>query len=252
MKKKPLIFTILSFLCLIEPAIKVLYFKAMTQFDFVLIFANLQARNTFKEVIDFWLIFPIAGLLIFKLRKWTYFSFMAVLTYINYNIYHYERFTWPYNSDSPFMYNYLIAFTSIAVFVYFLSPKVREPFFDRRVRWWEPKKRYNVQMIGKLQSSHLTFPTNIINLSQSGAFVLESKYIKTGDQLTLEFNFFGQTISMPVEVIHKHTIQHQIGYGLKFNFKNVRQSLAMTKVIKILKNSQVEFKEERKESKLIA
>ncbi len=251
MKNKPLIFSILSVLCLIEPAIKVLYFKAITHFDFVVILANLQARNTFMEVVDFWLIFPIAGLLVMRLRKWTYFAFMGVLAYINYNIFNYEKYTWPYNSDQPFMYNYVVAVMSVAVFAYFLLPKVREPFFERRVRWWEPKTRYNVQIPCKLQSSHLTFPTEILNLSQSGAFVMESKYMKPGDLLVMEFNFLGQTISVPVEVVHKHTIQNLTGYGLKFNFKTFRQSLAMTKVIKVLKKSQSEFQGE-KVSKLAA
>lgn len=243
MRNKPFIFTVLSVLCFIEPLIKVLYFKATTHFDFVVIFANLQARNSFMDVVDFWLIFPLAGLLIMRLRKWTYFTFLGVLSYINYNIFTYEKYTWPYNSDSPFMYNYVVAFLSVAVFVYFLSPKVREPFFDRRVRWWEPKTRYDVNLACKLQSSNLTFPSSIINLSQSGAFVQESKYMKVGDVLQMEFNFLGQTISLPVEVVSKHTIKGRQGYGLKFKFKTMKQSLLMGKVVNILKKSQKEFKD---------
>jgi hypothetical protein len=242
MKNKPLIFTFLSILCFIEPAIKVLYFKAMTKFDFVIIFANLQARNTFMEVLDFWLIFPIAGMLILRLRKWTYFTFMGVLAYINYNIFTYEKYTWPYNSETPFMYNYVVAFLSVAVFAYFLSPKVRKPFFDRRVRWWEPKTRYHVQIACKLHSSNLTYPTQILNLSQSGVFVLDSKYINIGDKLQVEFNFLGQRISLPVEVMNKHFIAGQAGYGLEFKFTSLKQSVLMRKVVSVLKKSQSEFK----------
>ncbi len=245
MKNKPLIFTVLSILCLIEPAIKVLYFKAITHFDFMVIFANLQARNSFMEVVDFWLIFPIAGMLILKLRKWTYFAFMGVLAYINYNIFTYEKYTWPYNSDSPFMYNYVVAILSVAVFAYFLSPKVREPFFDRRVRWWEPKTRYNVRIHCKLHSNNFAFPTEIINISQTGAFLLDSKYMKAGDQLQMEFNFLGQTIILPVEIIHKHTVQNQTGYGVKFNFNTLAQSMRMAKVINVIKKSHGMFKEEK-------
>lgn len=243
MKNKPLIFTVLSVLCFIEPLIKVLYFKATTQFDFVVIIANLMAKNSFMDVVDFWLIFPIAGMLIWKLRKWTYFAFMAVLAYINYNIFTYEKYTWPYNSETPFMYNYVVAMLSVAVFIYFLFPKTREPFFDRRVRWWEPKTRYNVHLSCKLQGSNLTFPSQILNISQTGAFVQESKYMKVGDHLVMEFNFLGETISVPVEVVNKHAVQDVVGYGLKFNFKTLRQSAKMAKVIKILKKSQHEFKE---------
>lgn len=251
MKNKPIIFTILSILCFIEPLIKVLYFKATTQFDFVVIFANLQARDSFREVVDFWLIFPIAGFLIMRLRKWTYFSFMGVLCYINYNIFTYEKYTWPYNSETPFFYNYFVAVLSVAVFVYFLSPKVREPFFDRRVRWWEPKTRYNVHISCKLQGSNLTFPSQIVNISQSGAFVHDSKYMKVGDFLHIEFNFLGQTINLPVEVVNKHSVGTLSGFGLKFHFRTMRQALMMTKLMKVLKRSHKEF-HELEESKVAA
>lgn len=252
MKNKPLLFTVLSVLCFIEPIIKVLYFKAMTKFDFVVIFANLQARNTFMEVVDFWLIFPIAGLLVMRLRKWTYFTFMGILAYINYNIFTYERYTWPYNSDTPFMYNYVVAVASFAVFAYFLFPKAREPFFEKRVRWWEPKTRYTVLMNCKLQSSNLTFPTTILNISQTGAFVQESKYMNVGDMLELEFNFLGQTISVPVQVMNKHFANGYNGYGLQFKFRTFRQSVMMSKVMNVLKKSQSEFKKEHETMKFAA
>ncbi len=244
MKNKPFVFSLLSFLCLVEPLIKVLYFKASTQFDFVVILANLMARDTFREVIDFWLVFPVAGLLILKLRKWTYFTFLGVLLYINYNIFTYEQYTWPYNSDSPFFYNYAVALLSVAVFVYFLSPAVRAPFFDRRVRWWEPKARFAVNMSCKLQTSNLTFPSQILNLSQGGAFVQDSKFLRPGDMLMLEFNFLGQTIAVPAEVVSRHVTNGTPGYGLRFQFKSLKQSVTMAKVIKVLKKSRHEFKDQ--------
>lgn len=244
MKNKPLLFTVLSVLCFIEPLIKVLYFKAMTKFDFVVIFANLQARNTFVEVVDFWLIFPIAGMLIMRLRKWTYFGFMTVLAYINWNIFTYEKYTWPYNSDTPFMYNYVVAMACIGLFAYFLSPKAREPFFEKRARLWEVKARYNVHFNCKLQSSNLTFPSTVMNISQTGVFVEDSKYIKVGDELQIEFNFLGETVSIPVRVMNKHMSKGVMGYGLQFKYRSYKQSVMMSKIIKVLKKSQSEFKKE--------
>lgn len=244
MKNKPLIFTVLSILCFIEPVVKVLYFKATTDFDFAVIFANITARNSFVDVVDFWFIFPIAGLLVMRLRKWSYFSFMAVLGYINYTLFTYEKFTWPYNSATPFFYNYFVAIASAAVFMVFLSPKIREPYFDRRVRFWEWKTRYDVRIHCKLQGDHLTFPSEILNISQSGAFVLESKYMNVGDRLLMEFNFLGQSMSFPVEVVNKHSVKKQQGFGLQFKFTSFRESIMMAKLIKVLKKSQQEFKED--------
>jgi hypothetical protein len=155
----------------------------------------------------------------------------------------YEKYTWPYNTEAPLFYHYAIALLSLGVFFFFLSPKVREPFFDKRVRWWEPKTRYSVDISCKLQGEHLTFPTTIKNISQTGAFVSHSKYIKVGDQFQLEFNFLGETLSFPVVAISKHTINGVEGYGLQFKFRGLRQSVLMSKVIKVLKRSQQEFKE---------
>lgn len=242
MKNKPFIFSLLSFLCLIEPAIKVLYFKAITHFDFIVILANLQARNSFLEVFDFWLAFPIAGLFILKLRKWTYFGFMSVLAYVIYKIATYEEYTWPYNSDSPFMYNYVVALMSLAVFVYFLFPKAREPFFDRRIRWWEPKTRYNVQFACKLHSNTLTFNSQILNISETGAFLQESSYLKVGDRLQLEFHFLGQVIEVPVEVVHhRSNTPGANGFGIRFIFRSLPQKFRMAKVIRVVRNSHAVF-----------
>src|SRR5690606_15636441 len=97
---------------------------------------------------------------------------------IVFKIFSYEKYTWPYNSDSPFLYNYVIALTAVAVFLYFLSPTVRETFFDRRVRWWETKARYNVLIPCWIQSGGDEIQTDILNISHSGAFVAERDGIK--------------------------------------------------------------------------
>lgn len=237
--------TVLSILCVIEPLIKVLYFKASTQFDFMVIFANLKAHNSFVEVFDFWLVFPIAGLLILKVRKWTYFAFMSLLTYIVYDIMTYEKFTWPYYSEKPFFYSYVVAGMAAAAFAYFLSPKVREPFFNQRVRWWESRNRYNVQIPCKLHGKNLTFPSHILNISKSGLFLQSSPYLKIGERLEIEFNIIGEIIEVPVYIVHQRSVNGITGYGVKFEFKSLAQSIKMSKVIRVVKASQDTFQEDK-------
>jgi hypothetical protein len=252
MKNKPYIFTLLSIFCLVEPIIKVLYFKAATDFDFMVIIANVMARNTFREVMDFWLVFPIAGVLILKLRRFTYFAFMGVLLYIIHNIVTYEKYTWPYNSEEPFIYNKIVALMAMCVFVYFLSPRARQPFFDRRVRWWEPKTRYTVNMNCKLDDGHLCFPSTIMNLSKTGAFITYSPYLRVGDKVQMEFNFLSNVISLPVEIMNEHSILGQKGFGIKFNM-TYGQSIMMSRLISKISQVKNEVrKEESMTSKLAA
>lgn len=227
----------ISILCMIEPVIKILYFKAITHFDFMVIMTNLVAKESFRDVFDFWLVYPLAGLLLLKLRKWTYFAFMSLLTYIVYNIMTYEKYTWPYNSDSPFMYHYLVVIMAVMVFMAFLLPGVWEPFFDRRVRWWEPKVRYWVGINCSLKNHVLIFPSEIINISLTGAFLKDSSYFKVGDSLDLEFNFLGKDISLPVKVVHRHSVHGRNGYGVQFAFKSFKQNVLVAKIISVLKQS---------------
>ena len=117
MKYKPLVFRILSVFFMIEPLIKVLYFKALTHFDFSQIFDNLFSHHSLRDIFDFWLVFPLAGLMLLRLRKWTYFGFLALIGYLFFSIMTYERYTWPYNSSSPL-------FLSLRSGVSLLSPSL--------------------------------------------------------------------------------------------------------------------------------
>ena len=242
MRKKPLVFTLVSLLCIVEPLIKILYFKVTTQFDFDVIIQNLLARESFLEVIDFWLIYPLAGLLILKLRKINYYAFMSVLVYIFYSIATYEKYTWPYNSDKPFVYNYVITGLSFAVFLYFLLPSTRRPFFDSRVRWWEPMVRYNVYLPCTVSKSDLTFQANVLNISKSGLFIEDHVKVQIGDMLNIYLEAFGVKLSATIEVMNKHSLNNKIGFGARFRLDSIGQNLTVRSLISRIKRSQSEVK----------
>lgn len=235
MKNKPLIYRILSVFFLVEPLIKILYFKAVTQFDFSQIFANLLSRHSVREIFDFWLVFPIAGLMLVRVRKWSYFGFLGLLAYLFFSIMTYERFTWPYNSSSPLVYHYVVVFFSIAIFTYFLIPQVREPFFNRKVRWWETKPRYKASIPGKVTGKNVTFETQILDMSVTGAFLRDSDYLVLGETFTLECEYQDISFSAPVEVVSKHMVNKQIGYGVHFKPRSILQKLRIYNLVQRLK-----------------
>lgn len=238
MKNKPFIFTLLSILCLIEPVMKILYFKAVTHFDFLVILANLQAHESFFEVVDFWFIFPLAGLLIMRLRKWTYFAFISVLAYNIFRIFTYEKYAWPYYSETPFAYNYVVVALSAAVILYFLSPQVRQPFFDRRVRWWETIKRHHVDLPCGLRNEDSHFSSRIMNVSKNGAFIEYSAFLPRGSIFMLKFEFFGHSFDIPVEITSRHDYAGQNGYGVRFLFPSFQDRFLMGRLVKRLKGTQ--------------
>ncbi len=234
MKNKPLIFTILTILCVIEPLIKVLYFKAVTHFDLSVIMGNLLVRNSLREVFDFWLIFPIAGLLIMKLRRWTYFAFMGILSYIVYTIMTYESYSWPYNTAQPFLYHYVVVAISTGIFLAFLSPKMREPFFDRRVRLWECMERFPVRVQCTLQDNGEFYTAELLNISRTGAFLSLNRSIDADTMSVMGFTYAGLMIEIPVEVVHAFPFNHQPGYGVRFHFSSFSQYFKVARVMREL------------------
>lgn len=221
---------------------KILYFKAITHFDFLVIFSNLKAHEGFIEVVDFWLIFPIAGLLLMRMRKWTYFSFISILGYNIFRLSTYERYSWPYLSDSPFVYNYVVVGVSAAVILYFLSPKVREPFFDRRVRWWETLKRHQVEIDCEMRNEESHFTSNILNISKTGAFIEYSAFLPRGSIFMIQFNLLGSSFDMPVEITSRHNYNGLSGYGVRFKFPSFRERNLMARLNKKLEGSEKPLK----------
>lgn len=238
MRKKPFFLTLLSVLCLIEPLIKIVYFRITTNFSFLTIMANLSERDSFREVFEFWLLFPIAGLMILKLRNWSYVGFIGLMSYIIYTIINYEEYTWPYNSDTPFMYSYVVAMVCFAIIVYFLLPSTRRPFFDARVRWWEPMVRYNVDMPCQLVTSKGSWKSTIHNLSKSGVFVQDSEKVEVGDKLIMELIAYGETYSLILEVKNKHTINGQVGFGAQIHFNSLGQIFRFRGMVNKIKDAQ--------------
>lgn len=231
MKNKPFVFTLLSCLCFAEPLMKVLYFKAATSFDLSVIFANLRAHEGFLEVLDFWLIFPIAGLLIMRLRMWTYFGFISILGYNIFRMMTYEKYSWPYYSDKPFAYNYIVVGLSAAVILYFLSPSVRRPFFDRRARWWETMKRHQVEIDCDLRNEDSHFSSQVLNISKNGAFIHYSAFLPRGAIFMLRFTLLGHAFDLPVEVTSRHDYNSASGYGVRFLFPSFRERFAMARLV---------------------
>jgi hypothetical protein len=236
MRHKPLIFQILSALFLVEPLIKILYFKAATHFDFGTIFENILSRSSFREIFDFWIVFPIAGLMLWKLRKWTYFVFLAVMAYLIFTITTYEKYTWPYNTDSPLFYHYFIIVVTLATIAYFLVPDVRAPFFNKKLRWWESKPRYRITIPAKITGNKITFQSEIINISQTGAFLKDNDLLTPGDVVSMTFESEGLLMEIPVKVISRHVISSTPGFGVQFYPTSITQKFQLFRLIGRIRN----------------
>ena len=103
--KKPLVFIILGILHILEPIFKIIYFKATTDFSFDAVLSNVWAIEGLKNIFEFWFLFPLGGLALLNINRWTYLLFFSVQIYSIYSSLTYEPFTWPYVNATPHFFS---------------------------------------------------------------------------------------------------------------------------------------------------
>lgn len=234
MKHRPLIFILIALAHILEPIIKITYFKFTTPFSFGTIISNISHIHTLREVFEFWFLFPIGGLALLGVKRWSYPIFVSVQLYSIYSHLTYEQYTWPYVSEVPFFSSLVLLFVNALIIIYFAFPDVRRPFFDKSVRWWETRTRYNMRlpMTFSLNNPGEIIDTEILNISQSGVFINHKGVLDVGTVVLMNINYKDMSITLAGEVKSQHAFNGERGLGIKFSFTNIWENLYMRKIVK--------------------
>ncbi len=242
--KKPLIFIVLGILLLLEPIFKILYFKASTDFPFDAIFRNVFSMEGFKNIFDFWILFPLGGIALLNINRLTYAIFFFVQIYSIYSSLTYEPFTWPYVNATPHFFSMTMLVFNIMTMLYFLLPSVRTPFFNKRSRWWESATRYSINLPCIINIIDVCELPNceILNISKTGALIYGPKEIFDENYVDLKlsssdgkFNF-----CLRCEIVGKHDVNKRDAYRLHFHFASIWENISVRRYILALhKNKDV-------------
>ncbi|MBT3981485.1 MAG: PilZ domain-containing protein [Bacteriovoracaceae bacterium] len=238
MRKRPFFFVFLTIVHLIEPLIKIFYFKALTHFSWDTIFQNLMSLDSPKLIFDFWFVFPLAGWALFGVKKWSYPLFLSLQFYSVLNHVFYQKYAWPYVSETPFLTNYLILFCNVSIIVYFLIPSVRKPFFDPKVRWWETDNRYSCTIPCTLTDTKTgqSISCHILNISTTGVFTSQV-FDSTEEQGTVKIQIHhGDTeLLLSGKTMNIHRYKNTNGTGIKFDFTNIWEKIAVLNFVSKIK-----------------
>lgn len=224
MPHKPLYFRVLCILFLLEPIVKLVYFKVSTDFSFLLILDNVLSRQSFYEIFSFWLAFPLAGLCLVKIRNWSYFIFLYLLIFNASILLTYDGHAWPYNSESPLLYHYVLFVLSIIVAMTFLLPVIREPFFNKKTRWWETRKRFKLQWTGAIFDEVEYHEVWIENISYSGVLLRSTQPLHIGENLYLRFSYGHFSLSLPIRIVRSHD-NEGVMFGASFCHLSLQEKI---------------------------
>tara|TARA_R110002072_G_scaffold64203_9_gene159962 strand:+ start:2340 stop:3101 length:762 start_codon:yes stop_codon:yes gene_type:complete len=236
MKKRPLIFIILATVHILEPLIKILYFKMIVPFDFSTIVSNIWAISSPIEIFEFWFLFPIGGIALLGVKKWSYPVFVGVQIYNIYAHITYEKFTWPYVSEVPLMSSLILLVVNTAIIFYFTLPEVRKPFFNKNMRWWETRTRYNkiIPISVKLNNPNQFFDCQILNISTTGVFIDLRESISNGSVIELNLVYKDQDITIKGIKVSEHAVNNIRGIGVQFEYQNIYEKYIMRKIVRMI------------------
>lgn len=217
MEHKPCPLLILAFIHFIEPVTKVVFYSIYFHLSPLIVITNVIQFGTAIHAFEFFFLFPIAGLAIYSIKKWSFPVFILVELWVF--IINVPYLTELYQTNQLWLLTLFSLFgvLNLAIVSYLLLPAVRIAYLDPAIRWWEAKPRYSVNI--DCQVNHQNMAT-IKNISASGVFILADSELPINSNLELKFRFSASAmdynITANVIVLHKFSINGIEGYGSRF------------------------------------
>jgi hypothetical protein len=227
MNRKPLLLRIFSTLLILEPVIKIILLSVQTEFHPM----HIASRGLSLDAIglfNFWLLFPLAGVLLIKLNPYTFIAYFVVQIYSL--IFHlsYESYTWPYLSELPHLSSVLLLSINIILTLYILLPKTRELFFNQNLRWWERGSRFSVDRPCFVFADGNELKGHLDNISHSGALISCSEKLPMETTVDLEFELLDEPFKLKAKIVREvYNTQLTTGHGVQFEFPNALSALKL-------------------------
>jgi len=240
--KRPAPIVLISIFHLLEPLIKVLYLKVTTGFSFSKVVETILYLDNINHIFNFWFLFlfPLAGLLLYSVKKIPYIIFMFLQVYIISLHLSYESFTWPYISEKPLLFSSLLILINIGLIIYLSLPKVRRPFLDKSIKWWQNSPRMKITLPCTIESTSDSTSTsaNTLNISRTGIFMETMRNYDVNESVNIHFKFNYFNFTFRAKAVH--SIAFKDKYGVGFRFKNVQfgdyyQKFKFMRAIRLLK-----------------
>lgn len=123
------------------------------------------------------------------------------------------------------------------LFVYVSFTSARQIYFNPRLRWWESKTRYQVQLpISMIDLTNSILEATLVDYSEGGAFVKTTSKNETGkgfDQshYTLQMKFEDQELAFSGQIVHRRS-PHEAGF--QFIYKSWSEKRMAQKIAKAM------------------
>lgn len=113
-----------------------------------------------------------------------------------------------------------------------LQEKIRKPYFNPKIRWWETAKRTRVDLPATLVVNGKSTNANILDISSTGCFADSELSPELNTKVDVEFNF--KTNHFKLQALFVRKSDSPKGIGLKFVDTNSKDKKDIKKLCKDL------------------
>ncbi|OFZ20559.1 MAG: hypothetical protein A2X94_11075 [Bdellovibrionales bacterium GWB1_55_8] len=229
MKTRPWPIVLLAFIYLLGPIYNTWSGAQVLDTPYFRYLSFLMTHAPWKTLAELSL-YPLAAFAIYSVKGWSYPVYLLILGLDSFQKFqdwrHFSRlFTLP-------MFLGTIALNALLV-GYFLIPAVRAAYFNKRLRWWESKPRYPVQLSGSLKLGETVTPCTVQNISEGGSFITAERSFILGALVDFELIILEQRLHITAKVVHSQPGTAWC-YGLQFHH-TAETERKMKRAVKALK-----------------
>jgi hypothetical protein len=180
------------------------------------------------KIFVFYLMAPMSGLAIYMCKKWSFFAFMSFqMIILATNIVEIQG-----QSNVTLAIPIVIFAANTGLLIYFMLPAVQRVYFDDRLKWWETKPRYIVDIEMDTKGAWGMFPGTILNISEGGCNFRTTdseKLLKKSGKVV--FNVLGKRYILKGKVAFAKETKNGHEYGIMFTKMNEKKILEIKNLI---------------------
>ncbi|MCK5072491.1 MAG: PilZ domain-containing protein [Bacteriovoracaceae bacterium] len=232
-RKYPILVKIIIVMLLVEPLMKIMYLWLITGYHLDKVFDNIIRIPFGINFMEFWFVFPLSGVLLLLFRKFLFFIFIMIQMYSILAHLSYQKFTWPYVSETPHVSSVILLILNILLVIYLLSSDEKKRFFDMTKAWWRQSPRYDVdwkcEIVLKDGSKS---EAKVKNISLSGALVADTGHASVQDNFAILIQKDGSLLHLDATVVNHQKSKEGQWVGVNFVSLSRHQKVLLKNVIK--------------------
>lgn len=236
MHRKPWPIVILALLHLLEPLPKIVLYAYRTDTDIFVFTQKFFEHENFVYALEFFLLFPIAGFAIWMVKRWSLPVFILIEGYVLFTqIRGHQEI--PDVVSLPLISLFIVL--NISVVTYFLIPAVRVAYMDPKLRWWESKTRYKVDMNAKFEDESGIHDIKLSDIAEGGAYVLSDMNTDLKRHGYISFTHLNFSLKIEGEIVYfgKPGVSE---FGFKFNNLDPKTNKDIKKLMRAIKKQGAE------------